>query len=517
MAACLKLFITLYYCTCFMIAGVVDGKPNFVILLMDDMGWGDLGVFGEPNKETPYLDKMAAEGMIFPDFYSANPLCSPSRAALLSGRLPIRNGFYTTNAHARNAYTPQIIMGGIPDSEILLPEVLKKMGYRNKLIGKWHLGHRPKYHPLKHGFDEWFGAPNCHFGPYDDIDTPNIPVYKDAEMAGRYYEEFAIDKKTGESNLTKMYLNEAQQFIKKQVGKKEPFFLYWAADATHDPLYASSNFLGTSNRGLYGDAVKELDYSVGQILQSLKDNGVDKNTVVFFSSDNGAATYAKTGGGSNGPFLCGKQTTFEGGMREPTIAWWPGVVQPGKVSHQVGSLMDLYTTFIELAGGNIPTDREVDGISLKDALLNNTVTDRPLFYYRGNELMAVRVGLYKAHLWTWTNSIKEFNAGIDFCPGEEIEGVTTHEQMNNTNQPLLFHIGRDPGEKYMIRPSLEEYKKVMSVLMEQVNQHKKNLVPGKPQLNMCDRSVMNWSPPGCEKFKCLQGPSPAPYKCSWPH
>eukprot|EP00117_Sycon_ciliatum_P048168 scpid105146/ scgid34325/ N-acetylgalactosamine-6-sulfatase; Chondroitinsulfatase; Galactose-6-sulfate sulfatase; N-acetylgalactosamine-6-sulfate sulfatase len=140
-------------------------KPNFVFMLMDDMGWGDLGVFGHPAKETPNLDKMAADGMTFPDFYSANPLCSPSRAALLSGRLPIRNGFYTTNAHARNAYTPQVIAGGIADEEILFPELLQKAGYKNKIIGKWHLGQQPQYLPHKHGFDEWYGAPNCHFGP----------------------------------------------------------------------------------------------------------------------------------------------------------------------------------------------------------------------------------------------------------------------------------------------------------------------------------------------------------------
>ncbi|OWF39650.1 N-acetylgalactosamine-6-sulfatase [Mizuhopecten yessoensis] len=187
--------------------GCTNETPNVIVMLMDDMGWGDLGVFGEPSKETPNLDRMASEGMLFTDFYSANPLCSPSRAAMLTGRLPIRNGFYSTNAHARNAYTPQNIVGGIADSEILLPELLNKLGYHNKIVGKWHLGHLPQYHPLKHGFNEWFGAPNCHFGPYDDVHTPNIPVYRDALMAGRYYEDFQIDRKTGLSNLTMMYLD----------------------------------------------------------------------------------------------------------------------------------------------------------------------------------------------------------------------------------------------------------------------------------------------------------------------
>lgn len=199
--------------TCFLLT---SAQPNFIIMLMDDMGWGDLGILGEPNKETPNLDKMAADGLLFPDFYSANPLCSPSRAALLTGRLPIRNGFYSTNGHARNGYTPQEIMGGISDYEILLPELLEKKGYQNKIIGKWHLGHRMQYHPLKHGFHEWFGSPNCHFGPYDDKRTPNIPLYKDRLMAGRYYEDFVINRKTGESNLTQIYIKEAKDFIENQ-------------------------------------------------------------------------------------------------------------------------------------------------------------------------------------------------------------------------------------------------------------------------------------------------------------
>nr|KAI8743502.1 N-acetylgalactosamine-6-sulfatase-like [Biomphalaria glabrata] len=496
------------------------GKPNFVILLMDDMGWGDLGVFGEPNKETPNLDQMAAEGMLFPDFYSANPLCSPSRAALLSGRLPIRNGFYTNNMPGRNAYTPQNIVGGIPDYEILLPELLQQNGYRNKIIGKWHLGHQPHYHPLKHGFDEWFGSPNCHFGPYDDKTTPNIPIYRDAYMIGRYFEDFVIDLKTGESNLTQMYIKEATDFIEKQSKTGQPFFLYWAIDATHEPLYASSSFLGTSRRGLYGDAVRELDYGVGQILKALWTFDIAKNTFVFFSSDNGAATYAKTQGGSNGPFLCGKQTTFEGGSREPSIAFWPSHIKSGQISFQTGSLMDLFSTLLDLSNISLPTDRPIDGISLKDVLLNGKTIERPIFYYRGDLLMAVRVGQYKAHLWTWSNSWSEFKngSGVDFCPGENVVEVTTHDQTNHTLQPLLFDLGADPGEKYVIKPTSPVYQKHMPTIMSIVKEHLANLVPGVPQLNLCDDAVMNWAPLGCEKLgRCLPIPKSNPSKCDWPH
>ncbi|XP_037552321.1 N-acetylgalactosamine-6-sulfatase [Nematolebias whitei] len=490
-------------------------------MLMDDMGWGDLGVLGQPSKETPNLDAMAAQGMLFTNFYTANPLCSPSRAALLTGRLPVRNGFYTTNAHARNAYTPQEIVGGISKDEILLPQLLKKKGYVSKIVGKWHLGHRPQYLPLENGFDEWFGSPNCHFGPYNDKIRPNIPVYNNSEMLGRYFEDFKIDIKASESNLTQMYLMEGLAFIFRQAKAKQPFFLYWAPDATHAPVYASKPFLGKSQRGRYGDAVMELDSSVGQILKMLQSLGIEKNTFVFFTSDNGAALIsAPTEGGSNGPFLCGKQTTFEGGMREPAIAWWPGHIKEGMVSLQPANVMDLFTTCLALAGIDPPQDRIVDGLDLTPVLLNSskTLENRPTFYYRGNELMAVRIGQYKAHYWTWSNSWEEFKSGINFCPGEEVPGVTTHNQTEHTMQPLIFHLGRDPGEKYPLNVLSKEYQDALQRISAVVQQHQKTLVPGMPQLNMCDLAVMNWAPAGCEKLgKCLNPPESKPWKCFWPH
>ncbi|XP_028417908.1 N-acetylgalactosamine-6-sulfatase-like isoform X1 [Dendronephthya gigantea] len=493
----------------------MDKLPNIIVMLMDDMGWGDLGIFGNPSGGSPNIDKMGREGMVLTDAYSANPLCSPSRAALLTGRLPVRNGFYTTNAHARNGYTPQNIVGGIPDDEILLPELLQKAGYKNKIVGKWHLGQQPQYHPLKHGFHEWFGAPNCHFGPYNDVSLPNIPVYRDQYMIGRYYEEFPINPKTGESNLTQLYIEEALNFISKEKG---PFFLYWAPDATHTPLYASEEFLQKSNRGLYGDAVLELDSGVGRILQKLVDLKIDNNTFVIFSSDNGAALYAKVNGGINGPFLCGKETTFEGGMREPTIAWWPSKIKPGQMSQQSISLMDIFTTALNLANVEPPTDRIIDGINLLPVLTQNKHIDRPIFYYRGDEMMAVRYGSCKAHYWTWTNSLSEYQEGVNFCPGECVANITTHEQMNYTSSPKLFHLGRDPGEKYPIRNDAEEYKTAMTMIDNIVEEHKSKMKRGTPQLNWCDPAVMNWAPPGCEKIKkCLKIPPSHQKRCVWVH
>ncbi|XP_017714757.1 PREDICTED: N-acetylgalactosamine-6-sulfatase [Rhinopithecus bieti] len=458
--------------------------PNILLLLMDDMGWGDLGVYGEPSRETPNLDRMAAEGMLFPNFYSANPLCSPSRAALLTGRLPIRNGFYTTNAHARNAYTPQEIVGGIPDSEQLLPELLKKAGYVSKIVGKWHLGHRPQFHPLKHGFDEWFGSPNCHFGPYDNKARPNIPVYRDWEMVGRYYEEFPINLKTGEANLTQIYLQEALDFIKRQA-RRHPFFLYWAVDATHAPVYASKPFLGTSQRGRYGDAAREIDDSIGKMLEVLHDLHIADNTFVFFTSDNGAALIsAPEQGGSNGPFLCGKQTTFEGGMREPALAWWPGHIAAGQVRTLLGT------------GRQGPPQPPV----------------------RGSRTQADEVPHSCSQGLQDTPFLLFSLQGIDFCPGQNVSGVTTHNLEDHTKLPLIFHLGRDPGERFPLSFASAEYQEALSRITSVVQQHQEALVPGQPQLNVCNWAVMNWAPPGCEKLgKCLTPPESIPKKCLWSH
>lgn len=513
------LIFSLTLCLVHIIQTQKVSAPNIILMLMDDLGWGDLGILGQPFKETPHLDLMASQGLLFLNFYSANPLCSPSRASLLTGRLPIRNGFYTSNAHARNAYTPQEVVGGITTDEILLPKILQKRGYVNKIVGKWHMGHQKHHLPLQHGFHQWFGSPNCHFGPYNNSERPNIPVYNNSEMIGRYYEEFQINRKTGESNLTQIYLQEAVDFISQQAKVQQTFFLYWAPDATHSPVYASKQFLGGSQRGRYGDAVMELDFSIGKILSLLVNLGIDNNTFVFFTSDNGAAVMSgPQESGSNAPFLCGKETTFEGGMREPAIAWWPGQIPAGTISYQLGSQMDLFTTSLAIAGLEVPNDRIIDGLDLSSTLFNGTMIERPIFFYRGNEMMAVRIGNYKAHYWTWTNSVEEYEQGINFCPGQEIPGVTSHIQQEHTMQPLIFHLGHDPGEKYPISFLSEEYQEVLSQITTLVHQHKNTLEPGEPQLNMCDLAVMNWAPPGCEKLgKCLKSPPTQPWKCSWPH
>jgi len=300
--------------------------------------------------------------------------------------------------------------------------------------------------------------------------------------------------------------------------EKKPFFLYGPPDATHGPTYASPMFHGKSIRGRYGDAVMELDYGVGVILKQLKDLGIADNTFVFFTSDNGAATYAKAAAGDNGPFLCGKETTFEGGMREPGIAWWPGTIPAGSITQQLGNIMDLFTTSISLAGLQTPQDRFIDGIDLTSVLLGKEETiDRTIWYYRGNEMMAVRVGAYKAHYWTWTEFHKGSKpGGMDFCPGQSVLNVTTHDQVNRTLDPVVFNINRDPGEKYVLKG--REYNQAMKIISPIVAEHKATLEKGAPSLNYCDNAVMNWSPPGCDELNyCLPVPQSKPKLCYWDH
>ncbi|KAL7639706.1 UNVERIFIED_CONTAM: hypothetical protein RMT77_010211 [Armadillidium vulgare] len=493
--------------------------PNFIIMLMDDMGWGDLGCNGEPNKETPNIDGMSREGMTVANMYTANPLCSPSRASLLTGRLPIRNGFYQTNIDGRNSYTPQEIVGGIPDSEILLSELLEQKNYTNVLIGKWHLGHQSQYLPLKHGFHHQFGSTNCHFGPYDNVSTPNIPVFRDDKMLGRYYQDFVIDRTTGESNLTRMYTEEAVNFIQGRLNQENPFFMLWTPDSTHAPTFASQDFLHTSRRKTYGAATKELDAGVGSILAALDEVGLTNNTFVVFTSDNGPALVSKFDGGSNGPFLCGKQTTFEGGMRAPGIFYWPGTIPAGTTTHQVWTHMDLFSTLLELAGIDLPDDRFIDGLPLSRSLDDPDLEFlRPVFFYRGNRLMAVRLGSYKMHLWTWNTTPEELEEGTDYCPGQKSVNVTTSEPFDHSASPLLYAIETDPGEKYPISPNSEEYQQNIDALLAAVEEHEAELVAGEPQLNWCDRAVMHWSPPGCEEIgQCLTVPESDPYLCDWPH
>jgi arylsulfatase A-like enzyme len=442
-------------------AAQTPSRPNIVIILADDMGYGDLSSFGNPSIRTPRFDRMAAEGQKWTNFY-VQPVCSPSRAALLTGRLPIRSGMYGV----ANASAPKVLQNdaaeGLPPDEITIAEALKPRGYATAIIGKWHLGHLPRFLPMQQGFDYWFGLPYSHdmnltvprdngyktAAYYDPIPAYfDVPLMRNGEVIER-----PVDHRT----LTKRYTEEAVQFIRRN--RDKPFLLYLAHNLPHIPLARSDEFKGHSVAGIYGDAIEELDASTGRVLDALKAAGIERKTLVVFTSDNGPWLPFGTHGGSAGPLSHGKGTTWEGGVRTPAIFWWPGTIRPATIT-DIGSAMDLFTTSVKLAGGEIPQDRVIDGVDLRPAI-NGTgpVPPRVLFYYWDNELRAVRKGPYKAHFIT---------------SGSYGEGGDRAEH----NPPLLFNLNEDPGERFDISARHAE---VVADLKKEAEDHRRGLKPGPP-------------------------------------
>jgi arylsulfatase A len=433
-------------------------QPNIVIILADDLGYGDLGCYGHPTIRTPNLDRMAAEGMRFTDFYVAATVCTPSRTALLTGRLPIRSGMSGDLQHrvqTRNS------AGGLPAEEITIARALKSKGYATQAIGKWHLGHYPQNLPTSHGFDGFFGL------RWSNDMEPARGIPKGASSNLHPKPEWwnctlmrngqPIEQPTDLSTLTKRYTEEAVRFLKEH--KKKPFFLYFAHTYPHVPLFASKQFQNTSPRGLYGDVVEELDWSVGQVLDTLRQQGLDKNTLVFFTSDNGPWLIKDQVGGCAGLLQGGKGSTWEGGMREPGIAWWPGRIKAGSVNREMASSLDLLPTCLTLAGVPIPSDRVIDGVDMTPMLFGKGPTQRNLMiYYNGDEVYAIRKGPYKAHFTTFSGYGKDLPAKHD--------------------PPLLFHLPNDPGERFDLAT---EHSEVVADIQQELKKFQANLVPGKRQ------------------------------------
>ena len=401
-------------------------KPNIVYIFADDLGYGDLSCYGAKDINTPNIDQIAKEGIKFTEFYSASSVCSPSRAALLTGRYPQRMGINTV--FFSESFT------GIPDKEITIPEILKEKGYATGIVGKWHLGHHSKYLPLQHGFDEYFGIPYSN-------DMESV-VY----MRGNEVESYKVKQQY----ITKTYTKEAQKFITKN--KDNSFFLYIAHSMPHVPLYASEEFIGTSKRGLYGDVVQELDWSVGQILKSLREHGILENTLIVFSSDNGPWLAMKEDGGSAGDLREGKTFTFDGGMKVPTVAMWKNRIPQGIINNEVASQMDWFPTIANITGSSIPKGLVIDGLDISKVLTDKgNRKNSDLLFLDGKQLQGYRSGQWKVKL-----------------PYKGFRG-NKWKQFVKAHDTLLFNLNTDPGEKNNL---FEKYpEKAKEILKEMIEKY----------------------------------------------
>jgi len=410
--------------------------PNVVLFFMDDMGYGDLSSTGALDYTTPNLDRMAAEGTRFTNFLAAQAVCSASRAALMTGCYPNRLGI-------SGAFGPNSPVGLNPNEETLA-ELLKAKGYATGIFGKWHLGDQQQFLPLQQGFDEYYGVPYSH-DMWPLHPTGTYPPLKWIEGNEQKQEIKNLDDA---SQITSTVTEKAVSFIKRH--KKAPFFLYVPHPLPHVPLAVSAKFKGKTARGLFGDVVTELDWSVGQIMAELKQQGLDKNTLVIFISDNGPWLNYGDHAGSTGGFREGKGTSFEGGHRVPCLVRWPGVVPAGRVSNKLLTTMDVLPTVAKICGAQLPKN-QIDGVDWVTLLKgDDSVTPRDHFYYyyRKNSLEAVREGDWKLVFAHPGRTYEGFLPGQNGKPGPLTE---THEF-----PVALYDLRRDPGERYDVREQQPE-------------------------------------------------------------
>ncbi len=388
--------------------------PNFVVIVADDLGYGDLGCYGRRDIRTPAIDRLASEGVRLTEFYTPSATCSPARAALLTGRHPLRTG-------VTRIFIPKEVQG-LPASEVTLAELLKERGYATACIGKWHLGGRPQHRPQRHGFDEFYGVLYSN----NMVWLRSLRWPRLALIDGRR----AVESPADQRYLTRRYTDRAIRFLERSRGG--PFFLYLAYTMPHLPLAASPEFQGRSAAGPYGDAVEEIDASVGQLAKALEERGLAGNTVLVFTSDNGPWTGdAAVRGGSTGGLRGIKGQTWEGGVRIPLIARAPGLLPAGEVRHGPATLCDILPTFASLAGAALPADRRYDGEDILQFLQGlSPAPARTLVFSHRSGASAVRSGPWKLHLRV-----------------REPDGQGRARNVRRLDPPQLFRLDEDPGEE----------------------------------------------------------------------
>ncbi len=406
-------------------------RPNVILIYVDDMGYGDLSCYGHPTISTPQIDRLAAEGMKMNSFYAPAAVSSPSRAGLLTGRYPVRSGMYGDRESVLFPDTPR----GLPEEETTLADLLRDAGYATALIGKWHQGHAHPYLPGDNGFDYFYGV-------YSPNNYRTLPFVENEEVLAEHADR---------PNLTRLYTERARTYIAAH--REQPFFLFLSHAYPHLPVMSSEAFEHTSRAGRYGDAVEELDWSVGQIMASLRENGLAENTLVIFTSDNGPAIkFTPNNGGSAGHLRGGKGSAWEGGFRVPGIFWYPSRILPGSVCMELSTQLDLLPTLARLCGAAVPDDRPLDGVDLLPMLTEKKKSVRREFaYYRGSRLAALREGRHKA---------------IFEIPGDWYT-QTPYLQDTARVEILIFDLDQDPGERRNIAPKRPDLVEKFSRLREE--------------------------------------------------
>jgi arylsulfatase A len=404
--------------------------PNVILLLADDLGYGDLGSYGHPVHRTPNIDRLAGQGQRWTNFYAASAVCTPSRGSLLTGRLPARLGLEGAPG-TPNVFFP-FSTGGLPLEETTIAELLRSAGYATALVGKWHLGFPAEYSPNAQGFDYFFGTLGSNdmdpVNPQDPSVFTKVPDEADWDVA-LYRDARIIERPLRQDTLTRRFTDEAIGFVRNN--RARPFFLMLAYTAPHVPLFPSQRFNGKSLGGRYADVIEELDWSVGRVIAALEELKLADNTLVIFTSDNGPIELLGRYGGSAGPLRGGKGTTWEGGLRVPGIFWGPSMVKPG-VTYGIGSQLDLFATIADIARRAVPTSAVLDGRSLSGVLRSGTPSPRDsVVYYRNGAIYALRLSSTKAHFVT---------EGV-FGEGEP---RTEHDP------PLLFDLSEDIAERHAL-------------------------------------------------------------------